>query len=399
MSSYVILIFCVLILLAYLFDITSRYTRIPGVVLLIGLGIGIQVLVETTGFSIPDFNPLLPVFGTIGLILIIMEASLDLKLAKNKFRLIIKSATAAVFLFALFVGIMTIILVYSMGYKVTDSILNAVPFGIISSAVAIPCASHLNKRQKEFIVYESSLSNIIGILFFDFILIYGDSILLGLFNFILNSIITIIVAVLITFALALLLHKITYHINYVIILTSLILVYVLAGMIHLPALLLVMAFGMALANYRLSENTFLSRYIQYDKFGNDLASFTRIMRELTFIVKSFFFIMFGYLTQIEGLFDLSNVITSLCIIAGIYFLRIIFLRIILKIPVLPFLFFSPRGLVTILLFLSVPASLKIGLISKEVVTLVILLTIFIMFIGNIFYRDDIITDQYPGNID
>lgn len=399
MSSYVILIFCVLILLAYLFDITSRYTRIPGVVLLIGLGIGIQVLVETTGFSIPDFNPLLPVFGTIGLILIIMEASLDLKLAKNKFRLIIKSATAAVFLFALFVGIMTIILVYSMGYKVTDSILNAVPFGIISSAVAIPCASHLNKRQKEFIVYESSLSNIIGILFFDFILIYGDSILLGLFNFILNSIITIIVAVVITFALALLLHKITYHINYVIILTSLILVYVLAGMIHLPALLLVMAFGMALANYRLSENTFLSRYIQYDKFGNDLASFTRIMRELTFIVKSFFFIMFGYLTQIEGLFDLSNVITSLCIIAGIYFLRIIFLRIILKIPVLPFLFFSPRGLVTILLFLSVPASLKIGLISKEVVTLVILLTIFIMFIGNIFYRDDIITDQYPGNID
>jgi hypothetical protein len=207
------------------------------------------------------------------------------------------------------------------------------------------------------------------------------------------------VAVVITFALALLLHKITYHINYVIILTSLILVYVLAGMIHLPALLLVMAFGMALANYRLSENTFLSRYIQYDKFGNDLASFTRIMRELTFIVKSFFFIMFGYLTQIEGLFDLSNVITSLCIIAGIYFLRIIFLRIILKIPVLPFLFFSPRGLVTILLFLSVPASLKIGLISKEVVTLVILLTIFIMFIGNIFYRDDIITDQYPGNID
>lgn len=206
-------------------------------------------------------------------------------------------------------------------------------------------------------------------------------------------------AVVITFALALLLHKITYHINYVIILTSLILVYVLAGMIHLPALLLVMAFGMALANYRLSENTFLSRYIQYDKFGNDLASFTRIMRELTFIVKSFFFIMFGYLTQIEGLFDLSNVITSLCIIAGIYFLRIIFLRIILKIPVLPFLFFSPRGLVTILLFLSVPASLKIGLISKEVVTLVILLTIFIMFIGNIFYRDDIITDQYPGNID
>jgi hypothetical protein len=39
MTNYIILVLCLLIMLAYLFDITSRYSKIPGVILLIGLGI------------------------------------------------------------------------------------------------------------------------------------------------------------------------------------------------------------------------------------------------------------------------------------------------------------------------------------------------------------------------
>jgi len=37
MTNYIILFLCVLVLLSYLFDITSKYSRIPGVILLIGL--------------------------------------------------------------------------------------------------------------------------------------------------------------------------------------------------------------------------------------------------------------------------------------------------------------------------------------------------------------------------
>lgn len=130
-----------LILLAYLFDITSRYTKIPGVILLIGLGIVIQVLVSTTGIKIPDMQPLLPVIGTVGLVLIVMEASMDLKLGRNKLGLIIKSASAAIFLFAFFAAIMTFIMVKFLGYHFTESLLNSIPFGIISSAVAISSAN------------------------------------------------------------------------------------------------------------------------------------------------------------------------------------------------------------------------------------------------------------------
>jgi cell volume regulation protein A len=390
MTNYIILALCLLVLLAYLFDITSKYSKIPGVILLIGLGIGIQILVDTTGFKIPDMEPLLPVIGTLGLILIVMEASLDLKLEKHKLGLIIKSASAAFFLFAFFVAVMSFIMVRFFEYKLIDSLLNAIPFGIISSAVAISSANSLNREQREFIVYESSLSDIAGILVFDFFLIYGDSVGYGLLIFTFKGILTILIAVLITSALALLLHKITYHINYVIILTSVVMVYVLAELIHLPALLLVLAFGMALSNNRLVEHTMIRKFVDFDKFRTDLISFTRIMRELTFIVRSFFFIMFGYYSKIEGLFNWHNIITAACIIAGIYFLRIIFLKQFIKLPILPFLFFSPRGLVTILLFLSIPAASRIPLISEEVITLVILLTILLMMLGNIFSGKEII---------
>lgn len=387
MTNYIILTLCLLILLAYLFDITSRYSKIPGVILLIGLGIVLRLIVDNTGLDIPDLEPLLPVIGTIGLILIVMEASMDLKLGKEKTGIIFRSVSAAIILFALFVTIMTIILHLLFKYPLTESLINSVPFGIISSAVAIPSAINLTREQKEFVIYESSFSDIVGIIVFDFILLYQGAFGAGLVNYGLKALLTIAVAVVVTSALAILLHKITYHISYIIILTSVIMVYALAKMIHLPGLLLVLAFGIALSNYRIVQNTPIKRYVDFEKFGNDLISFKKIMAEFTFVVRSFFFIMFGFYTKLEGLLSFSNIFMALAIIAGIYLLRIIYIKLFLKLPVFPFLFLSPRGLITILLFLSIPAVLRIGPVNEEVVTLVILLSIFLMMVGNILSKE------------
>jgi len=111
-----------------------------------------------------------------------------------------------------------------------------------------------------------------------------------------------------------------------------------------------------------------------------------IMAELTFVIRSFFFIMFGYYTQLDGLFDLKNLITALSVIGVIYLLRIIFLSRFLKVPLIPYLFFSPRGLITILLFLSIPANSRLQIINEEVLTLVILITILLMTFGNLIIR-------------
>jgi hypothetical protein len=341
----------------------------------------------------PNLKPVLPVIGTLGLILIILEASLDLKLQKRKKVLIVKSISSAFVLFAAFTALFSFILVQFFGYSLRDSILNGIPLGIISSAVAIPSAVFLNSDQKEFVVYESSFSDIFGILLFDFMLIGQATILGGIVNFVVSTAITLAIAIVTTSILAILLHKIKYHVHYVMIMTSVVLVYALAELSHLPALLLLVTFGMVMSNNKLLENTFIKKFVDFRKFSDDLGIFRKMLCEFTFIARSFFFIIFGYYTQINGLFSLSNILTALSVTIVLFFLRLLFIKVILKIPVMPLVLFMPRGLITILLFLSIPLTSRIPLISEEVITLVILMTIFILMFGNIISRKKIAEEE------
>ncbi len=384
MTNYIIIALCIIVLLAYMFDVTSKYSKIPGVILLIGLGIGIQLLVTATGLKIPNMQPILPVLGTLGLVMIVLEAGLDITLEKRKKGLILKSVSSAIILFTIFTAILSYLLTKVFGFPSTASILNAIPLGIISSAVAISSASHLNADQKEFIIYESSISDIVGILAFGFILNNSDSIGHGLFNFAIKGLITTVIAIVFTTGLSYLLHTIRYHVSYVIIMTSVVLVYVIAELFHLPALLLVLLFGLALSNNRLVEHTVINKFVDFVKFRTDVDSFRKILIELTFIVRSFFFIMFGYYTKVNSLFSMNNLILATAVVAGIFLLRWIYFSQVLKMPILSVVLFAPRGLITILLFLSIPSVARIPIINDESITLVILITLLVMMVGNFF---------------
>lgn len=388
MTEYIILAFCVIILLAYLFDISSRFSKIPGVILLIALGMVIQVISETTGFTIPNLKPLLPVLGTLGLIMIVLEASLDIELRRNKKGLIFKSVSSAFILFAVFSAIASFVLVKFSGLSVRDALLNVIPFGIISSAIAIPSAAGMKPEDKEFIVYESSFSDIFGIMFFNFVLYNNSSPGTGLFLFVFQGLVMVVIALAATALLGYMLHKTRYHVNYVIIITFIVLIYSLAGLVHLPGLLLILIFGLVLANNRLLENDFIRRFVDFPKFRNDINSFKKILGELTFLIRSFFFIIFGFYTPVNNLINPENILTAISITGGIFLLRWLFFRLVLRTPAVPMVMFAPRGLITILLFLSIPAASGMDLISEEVVTLVILLTIIVMTIGNFLIKKE-----------
>jgi hypothetical protein len=394
MTDYIILTLCIIIILSYIFDITSKYSRIPGVIFLIILGIGLQLIVKSTSIVVPNFRPILPVVGTLGLIMIVMDASLDIQIKKEKKGLIIKSVFAAFVLFAVSTGILSYLFVKISGLTVRDAVLNAIPLSIISGSVAIPAAINLSSGDKEFVVYESAFSDIIGIMIFDLILIGQDTFGGWVLNLFVDGLITTIIAIISTAFLAILLHKTRYHINYVIIITSIILIYSLAKIFMLPALLLILVFGLVLANNQLLENDIVKIYVDFRKFREDISSFKKILGELTFLVKSFFFIIFGFYTKIVGLFYLRNIITSLFITAGIFLLRWLFMKFVLRLPAIPLVFFAPRGLITILLFLSIPLALRTPLISEEIITTIIFLSIFLMMTGNMLYNKKIM----PANV-
>lgn len=386
MTYYLLIALCVIILISYIFDITSKYTRVPGVILLILTGMAASYLLSYLDIAIPDLSGILPLMGTLGLILIVLEGSLDLTLRKEKQWLIVGSINTALWLFIAFEAVFCFILVKFYNVSLDVALLNTIPLGIISSAVAIPSAAGLRSDDKEFVVYESSFSDIIGILVFDFILINSGAIGMGLLGFSLEFLLTIVFSIALTAGLAYILHKITHHVKYVIITTVVILVYALAKLIHMPSLLVVLIFGLILNNNHLFKNKYSLRYIDFSSFNSELKSFKHITGELTFIVRSFFFIIFGYYTSILDLLNLDNLLLAVIITASIFILRGLFLRYIQKIPMNPLLFFAPRGLITILLFLSIPYDKLLPFINQGMVTQIIFLSILLMTFGSMFLK-------------
>jgi len=84
MNASIIITVCALLLLAYVFDVTSSKTRIPSVILLLTLGWLVKKATVLLHIPIPNLEGTLPLIGTIGLILIVLDGSLELELKKEK---------------------------------------------------------------------------------------------------------------------------------------------------------------------------------------------------------------------------------------------------------------------------------------------------------------------------
>ena len=90
-SSVLIILFSSTIIISYFFNIIGKKSGIPSVLLLIILGFGINLLLTVLGVTKPNLLPVLEVLGAVGLVLILLEAALDLKIIKKKLLLIFKS--------------------------------------------------------------------------------------------------------------------------------------------------------------------------------------------------------------------------------------------------------------------------------------------------------------------
>lgn len=248
MTVSIIITISILLLLAYVFDITASKTKIPAVILLLILGFCVKIITENLNISVPNLNPILPILGTIGLILIVLEGSLELEINKSKLPLIFKSSFVALIpLFVISFGI-AYYLNHFENSPLKLALANAIPIGIISSAIAIPSARNLLNSEKEFITYESSLSDIFGVIFFNFITL-NDNIGSKTFgNFTLELFAMLVISFVATVLLAGFLNKIKHHIKFVPMIIIVLLIYNVSKLFHLPALLFILIFGLFLGN-------------------------------------------------------------------------------------------------------------------------------------------------------
>ena len=385
MTISIIITLSILLLLAYIFDITTSKTKIPSVILLLLLGFGVKLLTENLNISIPDLNPILPILGTIGLILIVLEGSLELEINKSKLPLIFKSSIVAVVPLLLISFGIAYYLYYFENLTLKLALSNAIPLGIISSAIAIPSARNLLNNEKEFITYESSLSDIFGVIFFNFITL-NDNIGSQTFShFALELMIMLIISFVATLSLAGFLNKIEHHIKFVPMLILVLLIYGIAKLFHLPALIFILIFGLFIGNIdELRHYKFIQKFHPVN-FSKDVHKFQEITTELAFLIRALFFILFGFLIDIADVLNSETILFALCITFGIFIVRFSILKI-FKLQTNPLVFIAPRGLITILLFLSIPITQQIEQIDKSLITQVIILSALLMMIGLMRYK-------------
>ena len=226
MVATLIISVCVLLLISYFFDITTNYTKIPSVILLLAVGWLVNQLSGFFDISIPNLFPLLPLLGTLGLILIVLEGTLELELNRSKMSVLKRSCLLALVPLVLMSVGFALYLHLAWGFTFRQSLINVIPFSVISSAIAIPSTINLSSQKREFVTYESSFSDIFGVVFFNFAT-FGEAITLnsGL-QFTWQFLLMIVISIVASLLLALLLGKIDHHIKYgpIIIISILILI-------------------------------------------------------------------------------------------------------------------------------------------------------------------------------
>ena len=383
------------IIISFIFNFVSKKTNIPSVLLLMVLGVVIQ-------FIYPELkdNPLIEksliIVGKVGLILIVLEAALDLKLKKDKIGLIIKSFLMA--LIGLVVSSILIAFAIQMFLEASfySSLVYAVPLSIMSSAIIIPSVGALSSDKKEFMIYESTFSDILGIIFFQFLttpeeFINTKEVVISVAS---NIGLTILVAVLFSYIAVWGFQKLRSHVKLFLIIAILMLVYAVGSVFHLSSLIIILFFGLILNNTEIFFRGPLKNVINKERMEPIFHEFHIITLESAFVLRTFFFVMFGLTISLLSLVNIYVAIQSIVFVALLYAVRLIFLKIILwKKEINPQLYIAPRGLITVLLFNLIPKDeYEIPNFDSGIILYVILITSIVMTVALIKSKGKKVSD-------
>lgn len=381
LSSYNLIIGASLIVvLSFFFNGISKKTNIPAVLMLIVLGILIKITLEFFIPEIPDFKGSLEILGTVGLIMIVLEAALELELKREKLWPIIKSMAVALIGLVGSAYVAALILYQFIPNMTMQSAwLYATPLSILSSAIIIPSVGGLAEEKKEFHIYESTFSDIMGIMMFYFLTGKLNPVEdTGVSGFTLNLVLTIVIALVASYAIILIFQKIKSQAKLFLLIAVLLLLYAIGKKMHLSSLIIILVFGLIVKNVNLFFPGKTKIFLESERMQQIYHELHIVTLETAFVVRTFFFVIFGITIVLSSLLSINVAIVSLLIIASIYAIRFLVLMIFLGKDMLPQLFIAPRGLITVLLFYAIPSEAQIERFESGILLFVIIATSLVM---------------------
>lgn len=373
-SSILIIVLSLSVLISYGFDLFSSRFKTPSVLLLLLLGMITRQVTEYFAVQVPYVDTILPTLGTLGLIMIVLEGGLDLEL--NIDRLSIVRRTLLASLLGIIGG--TLLMASMLYLLLNDSfyhcLIAALPFSIISSSLTVQIITSLTDGQREFAVYESAYASILGIMAFNFLLLSRDSVLGAVFSFTRDTLVMAVISLVCCFLLLYLIGRINHRIKFLPIISVLFLVYALAEINHLSSLLLILIFGLFLNNTDLFIRGRLSRIFKNDLFEKELDQLKNLTAEGAFVVRTFFYLVFGYSAVPQDLVQTDALIVSGLFLLVIVAWRWVTLRLTYRGAMGPLLWIAPRGLITVLLYLNIPKDLRLIGFREGIPMLVLVLS-------------------------
>lgn len=387
----VLIALAAIVIVSYLFNLLAKKTRVPSVLMLLGTGIILGALGKYFDFPQPNVQPSLEILGSIGLIMIVLEAALDLEFSKDRRSLVGRSFILTLLEMGFTVFFLAGLFHVGMDAPWENAILYAVPLSILSSAIVIPSIEYFKKDLKEFMIYQSTFSDILGIMLFYF-LVEGFENPSGnatewLLQFGWSFGISVIVSAVFSYLLVIMLQNIKTQLKLFLLISALILLYAVGKLLHLSSLLVILIFGMILNNPQLFFPGRLRRLLKANIVSSLLKDFKLITRETAFIVRTFFFVVFGYSIDLSSLGNPLVIFFAVLSLIGIYQIRKVSVLWTVKTPSTLLNYLAPRGLITILLFYAIPANMSIDQFDNGILLYIILVSSSIMAWGMVRHKE------------
>lgn len=415
-----------LLVLAFVANRMSKWTRVPDVIVLLVTGILLGPTLHLVDGS--KFNELTRGFGTFALILILFAAGLELDL-RNALKQFGAGTVLALLSYSLSMVGVTYFCRYALHLDLMPSLLVGAALGCMSGSVILPVLEQLEMREsvKTTLIIEASFGDGLGALGVGVLIELahgGGEILAGPLPDLLaraglapgshGSIASVVAAILLgKFVLALAVAIVFGYMWLrllplisdkqfwqVLTFAAVLLLYAATHAIGGSALFAVMAFGASLANLpdpRHSADSFVFRILPPDP-SRAIHSFHA---ELAFLVRSFFFVLLGVLVDFSGLrkeFLASLGITGVLFVArffAVQFSRVAWHGATPREREVATLLI-PRGLITAVLALDAvrakPAELAF---LTPLAFAVILLTNFLVLVASIRAKDLVLEVAQP----
>lgn len=352
MTNTSLLLASSLLLIAYLFDMVGRRFRLPNVVLLIITGLVIRQVLDRIGLRLGYIDEIVPLLGTLGLILIVLEGALDLEVTPDRRRVIGLSALSAFLGIATCTAAFTLLFRYAIGLPFGVALVAAIPFAVISSAVAIPSAAGLAVAPREFVVYESSFSDVLGVLlFYAAVASNGkwSTFALDLFG---GGALSVALALTASVAIYVLINKVEGHVRFVPLLAGLVCLYAVGKAMHLSPLIFVLVAGLVIGNPHLFHAVPALKRLHSPDYDQTVREFKGLVAELTFATKAFFFLLLGYWTDVGDLLHPHAWAIAVALVGFVFATRRGLLTLLRIDDAASLTWIAPRGLITVLLFLA-----------------------------------------------